>query len=277
VNFLYQLQESNAALMLPLAAHRQQATELKWTLDAFRDAYQSVDGVCQALTASGSVKTLRDNLYILARHMLPRARASLRKLFKENPSGVAVAWDFPVFIREVEKYQTTAKGVAGRTLLYFLVTAVRKQEKNKDNWLQDAANTLQMQMQTLRDSSTAGVLELKMITVKALDAALNKGRVVALREAVLEFESPLLVAARRLEEHKSLTSARVAEVEKCRKVLTEVMTAQPVASRSYDALCEKLGVKSATAPSKREDALEALDVLRELLATAMKQSPEPVP
>ena len=275
VNFLYQLREGNATLMLPLAAHREQTTELKWMLHAFRRAYRSVHGVCKVLAKSGSVRTLRDNLYTLARHMLPMTRAKLKNRLALDPDGLA--WDFPAFVREVKTYKTTAKDVARHTLLYFLVTAVRQQKKNKDNWLQAAANTLHMQSEKLRDSSIGGVLALKMITVKTLDAALYEGPVQALQQAVLDIGSPLRVAAIRLTDNQSLTTARVAEVDACRDALTGVLDAQINASHSYDALCEVLGMKSATKRPEREDALVALDILEELLATAMKQSPEPGP
>ena len=277
VNFLYQLREGNATLMLPLAAHREQTTELKWMLRAFRRAYRSVHGVCKVLAKSGSVRTLRDNLYTLARHMLPMHRTNLKNRLALHPDGLALAWDFPAFVHAVETYKTTAGGAARRTLLYFLVTAVRKQKKNKHNWLQAAANTLHAQSKKLRDSSIGGVLALKMITVKTLDAALYEGPVQALQQTVLDFKSPLRVAAKRLTDKQSLTTARVAEVEACRDALTEVLEAQVIAGHSYDALCKVLGMKSATARPEREDALVALDILEELLATAMKQSPKPGP
>ena len=114
--FFYQLRASGATLLLALAVHRQQTTDLSWALKAFLNAYESAAGVCKAVAESASVKTLRDNLYILARHMLPQAK---RARLEAKAGGVAVAWDVPAFIREVEKYETTASNVARHTLRYF--------------------------------------------------------------------------------------------------------------------------------------------------------------
>lgn len=269
VYFFYQLRASGATLLLALAVHRQQTTDLSWALKAFLSAYESAAGVCKAVAESASVKTLRDNLYILARHMLPQAK---RARLEAKAGGVAVAWDFPAFIREVEKYETTASNVARHTLLYFLVTAVRDQGKDEDKWLQDAADTLRVQSETLRDSSQWGVLALRMITVKALDAAYEQGTVEPLREAVLGPKSPLLVAAVRLESDVKLAAARAEEVETYRDMLAKVWKARLDAGHRYEELCVKLGMKSATELTEREDALVALDVLRKLLATAMEQS-----
>ena len=116
-----------------------------------------------------------------------------------------------------------------------------------------------------------------MITVKALDAAYEQGTVEPLREAVLGPKSPLLVAAVRLEDDVELTTARVKEVETHRDMLTKVWEARLDAGHRYETLCAKLGMKSATELTEREDALVALDVLRKLLATAMEQSSKPGP